>query len=66
MYWLVEDKEKTNTLTTIKLKEAYVEVIPFSNNIHPVENNVSAVYIKPTNGSKGYMVTIEHSEAFRV
>jgi hypothetical protein len=66
MYWLVEDKEKTHTLTTIKLKEAYVEVIPFSNIIHPVKNNVSAVYIKPVDKSKGYMVTIEHSETFRV
>jgi hypothetical protein len=66
MYWLIEDKERINTLITIKLKEAYVEVIPFSNTVHPVENNVSAVYIKPTNGSKGYMVTIEHSEAFHV
>jgi len=66
MYWLVEDKEKINILTTIKLKEAYVEVTPFSNTIHPCENKVSAVYIKPVDGSKGYMVTIEHSEAFRV
>ena len=66
MYWLIEDKEKTDILTTIKLREAYVEVIPFSNTIHPCENKVSAVYIKPVDGSKGYMVTIEHSEAFRV
>jgi len=66
MYWLIEDKEKTHTLSTIKLKEAYVEVIPFSNNIHPCENSVSSVYIKPVDKSKGYMVTIFHSEAFRV
>ena len=66
MYWLIEDKEKINILSTIKLKEAYVEIIPFSPTIHPVENSVSAVYIKPVDGSKGYMVTVHHSEAFRV
>jgi len=66
MYWLIEDKEKIDILSTIKLKEAYVEVIPFSPTIHPVENSVSAVYIKPVDGSKGYMVTIHHSEAFRI
>lgn len=66
MYWLIEDKEKIDILSTIKLKEAYVEIIPFSPTIHPVENSVSAVYIKPVDGSKGYMVTIHHSEAFRV
>jgi hypothetical protein len=66
MYWLIEDKEKINILSTIKLKEVYVEIIPFSPTIHPVENSVSAVYIKPVDGSKGYMVTIHHSEAFRV
>jgi hypothetical protein len=66
MYWLIEDKERINILTTIKLREAYVEVIPFSNTVHPCENKVSSVYIKPVDGSKGYMVTIEHSEAFHV
>jgi hypothetical protein len=66
MYWLIEDKEKTNILSTIELKEAYVEIIPFSPTIHPCKNNVSAVYIKPVDKSKGYMVTVCHSEAFRV
>jgi hypothetical protein len=66
MYWLIEDKEKINILSTIRIKEAYVEIIPFSPTIHPTENNVSTVYIKPVDGSKGHMVAIHHSETFRV
>ncbi len=66
MYWLIEDKEKIDILSTIKIKEAYVEVIPFSPTIHPTENSVSTVYIKPVDGSKGHMVTVHHSETFRV
>jgi hypothetical protein len=66
MYWLIEDTQNTQILTRMKLREAYVEVIPFSNNIHPVQNQVSCVYIKPLDGSKGYMVTIDHSESFHV
>jgi len=66
MFWLIEDDERLDILSRMKLKSAYVEIIPYSPTIHPVENNVSCVYIKPLDGSKGYMVTIKHSEAFSV
>ena len=66
MYWLIEDKEKIDILTRMQLKEAYLEIIPSSHVLHPVENNVSCVYIKPLDGSKGYMVTANHSETFHV
>jgi hypothetical protein len=66
MYWLIEDTEKINILTRVKIQEAYVEIIPFSNTIHPVENNVSCVYIKSLDGSKGHMVVVDHSEAIHV
>lgn len=64
MYWLIEDTDNIEILTRMKLVEAYVEVIPLSPTIHPIQNQVSCVYIKPLDKSKGYMVTIDHSEAF--
>ena len=64
MYWLVEDEEKINILTRMQIKEAYLEIIPTSHTLHPVENNVSCVYVKPIDKSKGYMVSVNHSEAF--
>jgi hypothetical protein len=64
MYWLIEDVDKIDVLTRMQLKEAYIEVVPFSYNVHPHLNEISCVYIKPLDGSKGYMVTLNHSESF--
>ena len=66
MFWLIENKDQIDSFKRKGYKKAFVEVIPFSNTIHPVLNNISLVYIKPLNGDKGYMVTIDHSEAFTV
>ena len=49
-----------------RFKKVFVEVIPFSNTVHPVLNSISLVYIKPLNGDKGYIVPIDHSETFTV
>lgn len=65
MYWLIEDIKNIETLTRIQLKEAYVEVIPYSYNVHPMENEISLVYIKPLDGNKGYIISINHSEALQ-
>ena len=66
MFWLIENKDQINSFRIKGYKKAFVEVIPFSNTVHPVLNNISLVYIKPLNGDKGYIVTINHSEAFTV
>ena len=66
MFWLIENKDQINSFKRKGYKKAFIEVIPFSNTIHPVLNNISLVYIKPLNGDKGYMVTIDHSEAFTI
>ena len=66
MFWLIENKDQVSSFKRKGYKKAFVEVIPFSNTVHPVLNNISLVYIKPLNGDKGYMVTIDHSEAFTV
>ena len=62
MYWLIEDSEKIETLCRIKYEVAYVEVIPSSHNLHPVENDICALYIRPRDDSKGYIIPINHSE----
>jgi hypothetical protein len=63
MYWLVEDKEQLNVLINSGYKKAFIEVIPYNDTIHPVQNHVSLVYIRPIEASKGFMVCIAHSEA---
>ena len=62
MYWLIEDEEQLGFLINSGYKEAFVEVIPFNDNIHPALNDVSLVYIRPIYASKGYMVGVMHSE----
>ena len=63
MYWLVEDEEQLNVLINSGYKKAFIEVIPYNDTIHPVQNHVSLVYIRPIEASKGFMVCIAHSEA---
>ena len=63
MYWLVEDEEQLNVLINSGYKEAFIEVIPYNDTIHPVQNHVSLVYIRPIEASKGFMICVTHSEA---
>ena len=63
MYWLVEDEEQLSVLINSSYKEAFIEVIPYNDTIHPVQNHVSLVYIRPIEASKGFMVCVSHSEA---
>ena len=44
-------------------KEAFIEVIPYNDTIHPIQNSISLVYIRPINASKGFMICVSHSEA---
>ena len=60
MYWLIENQTKIDHLCQIKHKEAYVEIIPTSPFLHPVENSICAIYIKPLTDTKGYIIPINH------
>ena len=66
MYWLVESESQWEELFNSGFKEAFVEIIPFSNKVHPVENQICAVYIRPLESTKGYITPIAHSETFNV
>ena len=63
MYWLVENDEQLNVLINSGFDEAFIEVIPSNNTIHPSLNHVSLLYIRPINATKGFMLCIDHSEA---
>ena len=63
-YWLIETEEQLDYLNHLPIKEAFVEIIPYHDNIHPALNDVSLLYIKPFDSTKGYMLGIDHSETF--
>ena len=66
MYWLIETEEQISYLINRGFSEAYMEVIPTSHTKHPAINDVSLVYYRPTNDSKGYMICVDHSEGLSV
>lgn len=62
MFYLIENEEQLNVLINSGYKKAFIEVISYNDTIHPVQNHVSLVYIRPIEASKGFMVCITHSE----
>jgi hypothetical protein len=61
-FWIIEKEEHLEYLQQKIIKDAFVEIIPYHDYIHPVLNDVSLVYIRPFNDTKGYMLCIDHSE----
>jgi len=66
MFWIIENKEQLETFYLNEYKEVFVEIIPFHNNIHPVLNNVSLIYIRPLSDTKGYIICVDHNETLSV
>ncbi len=66
MYWLVETEEQIKYLISRQFRDAFIEVIPLSDNVHPANNDVSLVYFKPFVEPKGFMLCITHSECLGV
>ena len=66
MYWLIESKDQLEVAKNWSYKEAFIEVIPLSHSLHPRENQISLVYLRPLQASKGFMFGITHSETLRL
>ncbi len=62
MFWLIEDLDKIDQFCKINHKEVYVEVIPTSPTLHPIQNRICALYLRPLEDTKGYIIPIKHSE----
>jgi hypothetical protein len=65
-FYLVETLDQLKTFYNMGYKQAFVEVIPYNDNLHPMLNKTSLVYIKPLDekGEKGYWVN-EHTKFIR-
>lgn len=66
MFWLVETSNQLKELLNRGFEKAFVEVIPYSYNEHPCVNDVCAVYIRPLNSTKGFILPASHSEALSI
>lgn len=67
-FYLVETLDQLKTFYNMEYKQAFVEVIPYNDNLHPIQNKVSLVYVKPLDevGEKGYILSIDHSETLPI
>ena len=62
MFYIVETKEQLEEFYNKGFKDVFIEIIPYNNNIHPILNDVSLIYIRPLSDTKGYMLCINHNE----
>jgi hypothetical protein len=67
-FYLVETIDQLKTFYNMGYKRVFVEVIPYNDNVHPILNQVSLVYIKPLDedGEKGYILSVDHSETLPI
>ena len=63
MFYIVETQEQLNKFCLRGYNEAFVEIIPFNDAVHPALNNISLIYVKPLIDPKGYIFCINHSES---
>ena len=66
MFWLVEDDKQLEVFKNYVREEAFVEIIPYNNLEHPTKSGICAVYIRPLNAAKGFILTNDHSETLNV
>jgi hypothetical protein len=62
MFWLIENKSQLDEFCYKGFKEAFVEIIPYSPFIHPSQNSICAIYVRPVRDVKGYLLPIFHTE----
>ncbi len=66
MFYIVESERQLKVLESYGKYGGYIEVIPNNNNIHPKLATTVAVYLRPLNHEKGYIIPIDHDEGISI
>ena len=66
MFWLVESKVQFEQFLNANWKEVFIEIIPNSYLIHPSQNDICALYIRPSISNKGFIIPLHHSETLNI
>jgi len=66
VYYIIEGLEQLEQFHRQNYKEVFMEIIQFSNTIHPSQNEISLIYIRPCEETKGFMLCIQHSETLSI
>jgi len=64
MFYIIERKDQLDKLGPFE--DCFIHLIPRNSNFHPSLIQLSLVYIRPLDGRKGYMLCIDHNEAFKL
>lgn len=64
MFYIIERKDQLDQLGPFN--DCFIHLIPRNSNFHPALTQLSLVYIRPLDGRKGYMLCIDHNEAFKL
>jgi len=67
MFYIIENSKQLDEFCDLNYSEVFIEPIYLDNNLHPLFNGISLLYLKPINvDSKGYIICVDHSESFSV
>jgi hypothetical protein len=64
MFYIIERKDQLDKLGPFE--DCFIHLIPRNSNFHPSLTQLSLVYVRPLDGRKGYMLCIDHNEAFKL
>ena len=64
MFYIIERLDQLEQLGPFD--DCFIHLIPHNSNFHPKLTELSLIYIRPLDGRKGYMLCIDHNEAFKL
>ena len=64
MYYIIETEEQLQKFSAYDFTNCFVDVIPSNDNCHPKLAEISLIYIKPFRSRMGFMLSLDHTEAF--
>lgn len=64
MYYIIETEEQLQKFSAYDFTNCFVDVIPSNDNCHPKLADISLIYIKPFRSRMGFMLSLDHTEAF--
>ena len=64
MYYIIETEEQLSKFSQYDFTNCFVDVIMMNDNSHPAISKPSLIYIRPFKSRAGFMLCINHAEAF--
>ena len=64
MFYIIERKDQLDKLGPFG--DCFIDLIPHNDNFHPSLTQLNLIYVRPIDKNKGYMLCIDHNEAFKL